>query len=71
MKRALESKPVQVFPVPEGIVFAKVDAATGRLAGPATQNVLFECFKEGTLPTDASAHSDTGNEPDDLSKTEY
>jgi len=71
MKRALANKPVQVFPVPEGIVFAKVDAATGRLAGPATQNVLFECFKEGTLPTDASAHSDSGNEPEDLSKTEY
>ncbi|MCX5881677.1 MAG: PBP1A family penicillin-binding protein [Deltaproteobacteria bacterium] len=71
MKRALANKPIQIFPVPEGIVFAKVDAATGRLAGPATQNVLFECFKEGTLPTDASAHSGTGNEPEDLSKTEY
>jgi len=71
MKRTLANKPVQVFPVPEGIVFAKVDAATGRLAGPATQNVLFECFKEGTLPSDASAHSDSRNEPEDLSKTEY
>jgi penicillin-binding protein 1A len=71
MKRVLANKPVQVFTVPEGIVFAKIDAATGRLAGPATQNVLFECFKEGTLPTDTSAHSDGGNEPEDLSKTEY
>ncbi len=71
MKRALANKPVQVFPVPEGIVFAKVDAATGRLAGPATQNVLFECFKEGTLPTDASTLSDSRNEQEDLSKTEY
>ena len=71
MKRVMANKPVQVFPVPEGIVFAKIDPATGRLAGPATQNALFECFKDGTLPTDASAHSYNGNEPEDLSKTEY
>ena len=71
MKRVLANKPVQVFPVPEGIVFAKIDAATGRLAGPDTQNALFECFKEGTLPTNASAYSNSGNEPDDLSKTEF
>ena len=71
MKQALANKPVQVFPVPEGIVFAKVDADTGQLAGPGTQNILFECFKEGTLPTDASAHSDTRNSQEALSKTEY
>lgn len=71
MKQALANKPVQVFPVPEGIVFAKVDADTGLLAGPGTQNILFECFKEGTLPADASAHSDTRNSQEELSKTEY
>lgn len=70
MKRALANKPVQVFPVPEGIVYAKVDADTGRLAGPASQNVLFECFKEGTLPTEASPGRADPND-DELSKTEY
>ena len=71
MKRALANKPVQVFPVPEGIVFAKIDADTGRLAGPATQNVVFECFKEGTLPTTVSAGKSDPNETDELSKSVY
>ena len=70
MKRVMANKPVQVFPVPEGIVYAKIDAATGRLAGPATQNVLYECFKEGTQPTEVSTgKSDTID--DELSKTEF
>jgi penicillin-binding protein 1A len=71
MKRAIANKPVQVFPVPEGIVFAKVDAVTGRLAGPTTQNVLFECFKEGTLPTEVSSSKTDPNELDELSKSEF
>ena len=70
MKRVLANKPVQVFPVPEGIVYAKIDAATGRLAGPATQNVLFECFKEGTLPTEVATGKTDPND-DELSKTEF
>jgi len=71
MKRALANKPVQVFPVPEGIVFAKIDADTGLPAGPGTQKTLFECFKEGTLPTDTSPHPDSGYESDELSKSVY
>jgi len=71
MKRALANKPVQIFSVPEGIVFAKTDAATGRLAGPDTQNVLFECFKEGKLPTEVSVGKTDPNESDELSKSEY
>jgi penicillin-binding protein 1A len=70
MKRVLANKPVQVFPVPEGIVYAQIDAATGRLAGPATQNVLFECFKEGTLPTEVATGKTDPND-DELSKTEF
>lgn len=72
MKQALANKPVQVFQVPEGVVFAKIDADTGRLAGPTTEHPLFECFKEGTVPTDtAPAHSESGYEPEDLSKSIY
>jgi len=71
MKRAMANKPVQIFSVPEGIVFAKTDGATGRLAGPDTQNVLFECFKEGTLPTEVSVGKTDPNESDELSKSEY
>ena len=71
MKRVLANKPVQVFPVPEGIVFAKVDADTGQLAGPETQTVLFECFKEGTLPTTVSAGNSGPKTLEELSKSEY
>lgn len=71
MKKALVSKPVQVFDVPEGIVFAKVDAVTGRLAGPKNQNSIFECFKEGNLPPDPATQPDLYQESEELSKTDY
>jgi penicillin-binding protein 1A len=51
MKRILDKKPVRVFPVPEDIVFAKIDAETGLLPSSESQNTVFECFKEGTAPT--------------------
>ncbi|RLB07896.1 MAG: penicillin-binding protein [Deltaproteobacteria bacterium] len=51
MKKALEAKPVKNFPIPEGIVFAKIDPTTGLLAPPGEKEAIFECFKEGTQPT--------------------
>lgn len=57
MQRALEGKPVSVFQVPEGVVFSKIDADTGLLPIPTSRNILFECFKEGTVPTEYSSHS--------------
>ncbi|BCS97831.1 penicillin-binding protein [Desulfoluna limicola] len=54
MKGILAKKPVKVFEVPEGVVFAKIDAKTGLLPGPDTKKTLFECFKEGTVPTEQS-----------------
>ncbi|MBW2039895.1 MAG: penicillin-binding protein 1A [Deltaproteobacteria bacterium] len=51
MKRALEGKPVRDFPIPEGIVFAKIDPETGLLAPPDAKEAIFECFTEGTQPT--------------------
>jgi len=54
MKAALANKPVENFPIPEGIVFVKIDAATGEPIPPgrSTQSgrAIFECFKEGTAP---------------------
>jgi len=52
MKRVLEGKPIRVFQVPDGIMFAKIDAKTGLLAIPESENTIFECFKEGTAPTE-------------------
>ena len=54
MKGILAKKPVKVFEIPKGVVFAKIDKETGLLPGPDTKETLFECFKEGTVPTEKS-----------------
>jgi len=51
MKEALKDEPVQLFDVPEGIVFVKIDPETGYYPEEKKDNTIFECFKEGTLPT--------------------
>ena len=52
MKRVLADKPVRAFQVPEGVVFSKIDAETGLLPIPESKKTIFECFKEGTVPTE-------------------
>jgi penicillin-binding protein 1A len=59
MQRALAGKPVEVFPVPEGIVFMKVDAKTGQAVQSSKADTIFESFLEGTGPADA--HSEGGD----------
>jgi penicillin-binding protein 1A len=68
MQRVLDGKPVQVFQAPEGIEFAKIDADTGLLPVPESKNVVFECFKEGTVPTEYSKRPDEAREKEDLFK---
>jgi penicillin-binding protein 1A len=50
MQAALKDRPVHDFQIPEGIVFAKVDTKTGRLASESSRDVRFECFKADGLP---------------------
>ena len=52
MKRVLDGKSVKVFPVPEGVVFSKIDSDTGLLPIPESKNTIFVCFKVGTVPTE-------------------
>ncbi len=52
MQQVLEGKPVRVFQVPDGVMFAKIDAETGLLSIPESKKTIFECFKEGTAPTE-------------------
>jgi penicillin-binding protein 1A len=59
MKDVLEGKSVRVFNVPEGVVFAKIDAKTGLLPIEESEEVIFECFKEGTVPTEYTPSVDT------------
>jgi len=68
MKNALEGKPVRTFNVPEGIVFAKIDAKTGLLPIEESEKTIFECFKEGTIPTEFTPRPDDVSGPEDLFK---
>ena len=52
-EKALEGMPVEVFPIPEGIVFTKVDPKTGTPARFWTKGAIFEAFLEGTTPENA------------------
>jgi len=68
MKRVLEDKPIRVFRVPEGVVFAKIDAETGLLPIPESKKTIFECFKEGTVPTEYTKKPDSITEADEFYK---
>ena len=70
MAGVLKDRPVQTFNVPEGVVFAKVDAETGLLPNAYSQKVVFECFKEGTVPTAVSPSPEVFTESEDLFKSD-
>ncbi|MGD1151469.1 MAG: PBP1A family penicillin-binding protein [Syntrophales bacterium] len=53
MEKALQGRAMEVFPVPDGIVFIKVDPHTGIPATRSTQDAIFESFLEGTTGTRA------------------
>jgi penicillin-binding protein 1A len=70
MQRVLEGKPVRVFNVPEGVVFARIDAETGLLPIPESKKTIFECFKEGTVPTEYTKRPNVISDKEDFFKTE-
>ncbi len=51
MEKALQGKPVEAFPTPEGIVFVKVDVRTGV---PTASGTLYECFLDNAMPGEKS-----------------
>ncbi len=68
MQNILKGKPARTFNVPEGIVFAKIDAKTGLLPIEESKETIFECFKEDTIPTEYTSEPDTASDPDELFK---
>lgn len=70
MQAILKDKPVQVFQVPDGVVFAKIDAETGLLAVPESKKTIFECFKEGSVPTEHTRKPGSITEPSQLFKAD-
>ena len=59
LKHALRDRATQDFAVPEGVVFARIDRATGLLAAPGNENAQFMAFREGSAPLEVSPVSDT------------
>ena len=50
MQKVLKNMPIEDFPVPEGVVFAKIDEDTGLLASPYSKRTVFQAFVKGTEP---------------------
>jgi penicillin-binding protein 1A len=63
MEKALQNTPVESFPVPQGIVFMKVNAQTGKPAGILEKGIN-EAFLEGASPKDRAGGM--GEEKEDL-----
>jgi len=59
MKQALSGKSEKVFPVPEDVVFTKIDLETGLLPIPESEHTVYECFKEGSAPKEKTKASHT------------
>jgi penicillin-binding protein 1A len=57
MKVALDGRPVQDFPVPEGVSYARIDARTGKLAEEAGEGAYFQSFLEGSQPTETASEA--------------
>ncbi|MEN8760448.1 MAG: PBP1A family penicillin-binding protein [Desulfobacterales bacterium] len=68
MERLLADKPAQVFEVPEGVVFTQIDATTGLLPVAESSKTIFECFKEGTVPTEYAPRPGVATEPEQFFK---
>jgi penicillin-binding protein 1A len=54
MRAAFEVVPESTFPIPENIVFAKIDPQTGLLAPEGAESAPIEIFVKGTEPTKVS-----------------
>ncbi len=57
MQEALRQSPTREFAVPDGIVFARVDADTGLLADSNSRRSFLHAFVAGTEPTATTAES--------------
>jgi penicillin-binding protein 1A len=60
--------PKNDFKVPDNIIFQRIDAETGILPGPDTEETIFECFVKGTEPTKTSPAKEQVNDKTDFLK---
>ncbi|MGD0022144.1 MAG: PBP1A family penicillin-binding protein [Smithellaceae bacterium] len=54
MEKVLKNTPVETFPTPDGIVFVKVDAKTGKPANESENGTIYECFLDSAQPNENS-----------------
>jgi penicillin-binding protein 1A len=54
MRAAFDVVPEMTFPIPENVVFAKIDPQTGLLAPEGADDAVIEIFVKGTEPTKVS-----------------
>jgi len=62
MKKTIPLGPSKSFPIPTGIMFAKIDTQTGLLATSRSRKTRLECFREGSEPQAYSADEETQDE---------
>jgi membrane carboxypeptidase/penicillin-binding protein len=55
------------FVVPEGVVYAQIDADTGCRPSSSTDRIITECFKQGTGPRNCHSSGDDDFEDDGIS----
>src|SRR5207253_1173522 len=61
MKTALGNRPPVDFPMPKGVVSAKIDPKTGKLAYENQPDAIDEVFLEGTVPTEIATPPDVAD----------
>lgn len=66
MKEAHKDLPFVDFPVPNGIVFAKIDASDGKLATPMSKKTFDQAFEQEFAPTEKSDAGETIDEKEFL-----
>jgi penicillin-binding protein 1A len=64
MEKFLKNTPVETFPIPEGIVFVKVDPKTGARVKGAEKGSIYECFLDSAQPDEKT--DDMSEEKEDL-----
>ena len=57
MEKALDGVPEQEIIQPPGVVSAKIDPETGKLAALGQQNAMFEYFRDDNVPSEVSQRS--------------
>jgi penicillin-binding protein 1A len=62
MRAALAERPVRDFPVPEAIVFARIDRKTGLLADANSTETVIQSFLADTVPTEGARSAQTRSE---------